>query len=217
MDIGRAFTFVTEDRDWVKKVLLGGLISFIPLVGQLYMMGYALEVLSNILKGRELPLPEITEDVGGKIVKGVLLWVILLVYALPLILIAGCSSGGAVLFPQVTKDADVAGMLSMVWSGCFGCLTLIYAILMALLAPFLWAIYADTGQFGDAFKLGEIFAMIKATIGQTIIVALISALAMSVAISVGVLICGVGQAFTTFYVLLVNSFLYASLYRQAKA
>ncbi len=216
MDIGRAFTFVTQDRDWIKKVLLGGLISFIPLVGQFYVVGYALEALGNILKGRELPLPEVTEDVGGKLVKGVLMWVILLVYALPLILIAGCSGGGVALIPGMAKSKDTADMLAAIWSSCFGCVTLIYAALMSLFVPFVWATYAETGQIGDAFKVNEIFGMIKATIGQTIIVVLVSGLAMSVAVSVGMLICGVGQAFTAFYVLLVNAFLYASLYRQAR-
>ena len=62
MDIGRSFTYVLDDDEWWKKVLLGGLLSLIPIVGPLYAIGYVLEVISNVIGGRETPLPEAVEN-----------------------------------------------------------------------------------------------------------------------------------------------------------
>ena len=36
MDIAKTFDFIKEDKDWVVKLLIVGLISLIPVVGQLY-------------------------------------------------------------------------------------------------------------------------------------------------------------------------------------
>ena len=58
MDIGRSFTFITEDKEWWQKVLLGGLLSLIPIVGQFYAVGYSIQVLKATIEGREIPLPE---------------------------------------------------------------------------------------------------------------------------------------------------------------
>ena len=102
MDIGRSFSYITEDQEWWKKVLLGGLISLMPIVGQLYVLGYVLETLKNVIAGREVPLPEIGEDFGGKLVKGLLLWVITFVYFLPLTLLSTCSGVGSSIFTGKT-------------------------------------------------------------------------------------------------------------------
>ena len=57
MDIGKAFSFVFEDEEWVSKILIGGLIALIPLVGQLVVLGYALKVAQNVAQGSPRPLP----------------------------------------------------------------------------------------------------------------------------------------------------------------
>lgn len=49
MDIGRSFTYVTQDQDWIKKVLLGGVITLIPVVGPFFALGYVLETMRNII------------------------------------------------------------------------------------------------------------------------------------------------------------------------
>ena len=216
MDIGRSFSYVTEDQDWVKKILLGGLISLIPFVGQIYLMGYVVEALRNVIAGRDVPLPEVTEDFGGKLLRGLLLSVITLIYFLPLIIVSTCSGIGSSVLPAVMQESDASGVAITSWGVCFGCISLILGILAGLHLPFVWSKYAETGEFGEAFKLGEIFEMLKSNIGQTIIVALISGVAGTIALLVGFVACGIGLIFTTFYAQLVTAFLYGSLYRRAK-
>lgn len=217
MNIGRAFTYVTEDQEWWKKLLIVGLISLIPVVGPFYVAGYVLAVLKNILQGRETPLPQAVEDFGGRIVKGLMLGIILFVYMLPLVVLGACSGGGAALFPNVIDDQNLAGTLATAWSGCFGCLALLLGVLIGLLAPFLWGIYAETGSLGAAFQVGKVFGMLKSVIGPTFVVLLVSGVAAFAAVLVGTLLCGIGNIFTITYLQAVMAFLYGSLYKQAQA
>lgn len=45
VDIGRAITYVFQDPQWLKKVLIGGLLSLIPIIGWLIIGGYWLRVI----------------------------------------------------------------------------------------------------------------------------------------------------------------------------
>ena len=215
MDIGRSFTYVLEDDEWWKKVLLGGLLSLIPVVGPLYAIGYVLEVIGNVIDGRETPLPEAVENLGGRIVKGLLAAAIMLIYALPLVVIMICPAVGIPVASNAA-DADAAGAIASIAVTCFGCIGAIYGALMGLVQPFAWGKFVETGQFGEAFKFGEIFGLLKANIGPALIVLLVYALASFLASMVGSILCGIGLFFALFYAQLVSAYLFGSLYRQAR-
>ena len=216
MDISRALAYITDDDDWLQKLLIGGLLSLIPVVGQIYALGYATQVLKNIIQGQESPLPDLTEDFGNKLLQGLIVAAIMLIYFLPLVLIAGTSGIGIALMANAA-DADVAGVLAAITGSCVGLLALILGIAAGVCLPYAWSGYAESGQFGEAFKLSKIFAMIKANVGPTLLTLLVVVLVGVVASSVGSVACGIGMAFTTFYARLVTSFLYGKLYRQAQA
>ena len=219
MDIGRSFTFVTEDEDWLRKVLIGGLISLIPIVGQLYLVGYALQVIKNTIEGRPVPLPEVTEDFGDKLLKGLLVLIIGFVLFLPVIIAGSISGIGSAILGSLaeTQAAETAGILMTLWGVCFGCVTFLLSLAISLLLPFALGKYAETEQFGDAFKLGELFDLLKANLGPAIIAILVSAAAGIAAGIVGSILCGIGFFFTGFYAQLISAFLYGSVYREAKA
>ena len=96
MDIGRSFTFVFEDEDWLKKVLIGGGLSIIPVVGQLFTIGYGLEVARRVAKGDPQPLPE-WGDWGGLLKDGFMAMVIGIVWMLPIIVVSSCAWIPAIL------------------------------------------------------------------------------------------------------------------------
>jgi hypothetical protein len=217
MDIGRSFTFITEDEDWLQKVLIGGLISLIPIVGQFYMVGYAIQVIKATIEGREIPLPEVTQDFGDKLLKGLMASIIVFLYFLPVMIVGSVSGGGAAILSNALDDPDAAGAVAAIWSSCLGCVSLVLGILISLFVPFAWSRYAESGQFGDAFKFGEIWNQLKDNLGPALIAILLSAAVGIAAGIIGLILCLFGSIFTGFYAQLVTAFLYGSVYRQAKA
>ncbi len=99
MDFGKAFTFAFEDPDWLKKILINGLIGLIPLVGQIYLMGWGLEVARRIAMG------------GPAVLSGCRLWhlpgprvqsfLVSLVWAAPIWLVSLVFAAVAALTPML--------------------------------------------------------------------------------------------------------------------
>ena len=83
IDFGRCFTFVTEDPNWVTKVLVGGLMALLTtvLIGIPFLMGYWGRTLKNVAAGVRHPLPE-WDDLGGLFGDGLRLFGVQLVYLL---------------------------------------------------------------------------------------------------------------------------------------
>jgi hypothetical protein len=46
MDVGRAFAFTFEDQDWLKKIAVVAIISLIPVIGQLWLLGWSSKLLA---------------------------------------------------------------------------------------------------------------------------------------------------------------------------
>jgi hypothetical protein len=215
MDIGRSFSYITEDEDWWKQVLIGGLLTLIPVIGQFYAMGYMVQVVKNVIEGREVPLPDALEDFGDKLLKGLIIWVVMVIYALPLIIIATCSGIGLGILDN-SQSSDAYNTASSVWGACLGCFGLLYGILLGLVAPFAYGRYADTGELGEALKLGQIWDMLQKNIGPAFIVLLVTIVAGLLASVAGIILCIIGTFATSFFANLVIAHLYGSLYRQAK-
>ena len=217
MDIGRSFSYILEDEDWWKKILIGGLLTLIPVFGQFYGLGYLVIAIKNVIDGREVPLPEAMEDLGGKFMKGLMVFVIGFVYMLPFIIVGACAGGGASAFASIIDDSDTAGIVSGIWGACFGCLSILYSIFVGLLLPFAIATYADTGVLGDAFKVGNMFGMLKSNIGPAFIVLVMQAVAQMLASIAGAILCGIGLFATMFFAQLIMAYLYGTLYAKARA
>ena len=107
MDIGRAFSYFTEDADWVKKVLIGGVVNLIPIVN-FAATGYWLSQTKNVYEGREVPLPE-WSDFGGFFMKGLMAAIAGFVYSLPAILIYCCAFIVPTLMSGGTSTGDQSG------------------------------------------------------------------------------------------------------------
>jgi len=90
LDFGRAFTSVTEDPDWIKKILIGGAFALLSsvLVGIPFVLGYFGRTLRNVVAGTARPLPE-WDDLGGIFSEGLRLAAVYLVYLLGVALVFG--------------------------------------------------------------------------------------------------------------------------------
>ena len=85
MDIANSFGYVFEDEDWGGKVLIGGLISLVP-IANVATIGYALRTMKHVAAGAPRPLPA-WENLGDDVVKGLLVAAACAVYARPLFLL----------------------------------------------------------------------------------------------------------------------------------
>jgi len=206
MDFGKAFSFVFEDEDWVKKIAVGGLLSLIPVIGIFLVLGWGVEITKRVINGDTEVLPD-WSDFGGYLSRGFMAFVIAFVFLLPVILIQSCSS-----LPYLYEAADETLLtIFTIVTVCFGCLTTIYSIGAYLILPAAIARYAATGEVGAAFKLGEVFNMVKNNLGTYGMVLLGGILASLVA-SLGVIACAIGMLFTAVYSFAINGHLWGQAY-----
>ena len=213
MDIGRSFTYMFEDQDWIKKILIGGVVSLIPIV-QLATLGYFIEALRNTAEGRELPLPE-WDDFGGKFMKGLMAFIAVFLYLLPIIFVMGVILGVATVIAG-SLDSDAAETVATICPLIGNCLVFVYGILVMLILPAAVIQYALTEQFGAFFRFGDMMALIKANVGGYIIALLVAMVAGLIAQIVGSIACGIGILFTLMWAYLVSANLFGNLAREAQ-
>jgi Protein of unknown function (DUF4013) len=216
MDFGKAFSYVFEDPDWLKKVGLGGVISLVPILN-FASAGYGLEVARRIINNDPRPLPE-WDNIGDKLVKGLLLAVIQVVYMLPMLLfvciiqvvnvvVLGAASSSS------SSDSTAATLVTAVMA-CFGCLAFLYSLFAGLVMPAAIGNYAAKGQLGAAFRFGEVWGLVQKNLGLYVMVLIVTIVAGLVA-SLGTIACIIGVVFTAFYAVLIMYHAYGQAYREA--
>jgi uncharacterized membrane protein len=196
MDIGATFGFITKDERWVMKVLIGGLVLLIPLIGTIAMYGYVIKTAQNVARGVEQPLPE-WSDFGDHLKRGFMQFVITIVYMLPYIVVY-------MLFAIITGVAGAAaeggqdsGPLALIGL-CLLPIALILALFGAIASYAGVVRYAVTESLGEAFKFNEIIALLRNNVGMWAMFFLLLIVASFVG-SLGVIACGIGMFFTIFF------------------
>lgn len=184
MDIGRAFTFFLDDPEWIKKVLLGALISLIPLVGGFILLGWGLAVARNVYHGSDNPLPD-WSDLGGYLVRGLIAWVGAFLWALPVVVLFVC----AVVAIIAASGSEAAVALIVLGSIGLSFLAIAY---LAFILPVPIARYAIKDDFGAMFEFGAIVDEIRRGIRPLLVVLLIWLVAAWVIVPLGMLACFVG-------------------------
>jgi len=209
MDFAKAFTYVFDDEEWVKKVLIGGVLSLIPIVN-LVTVGYWLKVLKNVAEGAAKPLPE-WDDFGDYFVKGLMSMLASLIWAIPIILMGAATAAiSALTGYDSAGTTNAAGPFVMCLWG-MSCLSGIWGLFLGLVLPAAHAVYAVKGDFAAFFRLDEIKNYITANLGNYII-ALLLFFAAQIIASFGVVLCFVGVAFTEFWSMLVGGHLLGQLH-----
>jgi hypothetical protein len=219
MDIGKAFTFVFEDEDWIVKVLIaagillvGVLFSWlllIPLIlAAALLSGYSVEITRRVIRGDVQVLPE-WDNWGELIADGIKVIVIGIVYALPAIILSLCLGipSGAL--------ADQAEGLSSVLSLLLSCLNFLWSIAISILLPAAIAFYVAKGELSAAFRFGEVFAFVRDNIKTYLITFLMTWVASFVGGLGAILICG--WLVTAPYGWMVTGHLYGQAYLEAAA
>lgn len=210
MDIGKALSYVFEDKNWLVKLIIGGILLIIPIVNFIS-VGYALRTLRNVAEGKEKPLPE-WDNWGDYFTKGLMVFLATLLYLLPLYILLGI--GGALGAVAGTIEEGALASIAALCGSLVYCLTSIYGIAFSLWLPGALTLYIFKGNFGSMFSFSEIFRYISTNIGNYLIAWIISAVAIFVA-SFGAILCIIGVIFTSFWAYLVWAHLFGQVWRAA--
>jgi hypothetical protein len=215
MNYGRAFSYVFEDPDWLKKVGIAGLISIIPILGQIIVLGWVLEVTRHIINGEPDVLPD-WSNFGEFLSKGFQAFVIVFVYLLPVFLISGCFQGlNAVLLNVDNEQVQALASVVSIVSICVSCFIIIYEIAIGMILPAALGNFAATGQVAAGFRFNEVFGLIRTAPGPYIIVLLLYIVTGIIA-GLGIIACFIGLFFTSAYAMTVNAHLWGQAYKAAK-
>lgn len=196
MDIGKSFTILFEDKDWLKKMLFGGLFTFLSmfLIGIPFLMGYLLRMVKKGIAGEFLPLPE-WDDFGGLFKEG-------LMYSLAII----------IYFIILSIVSTILGLIP-----CLGCiLAPLVFLLMPLIMPYITIRYSETNNFGDCFDFNGIYKYTMDNIKNLIIYALMVFVLSMISSTVGTILLGIGILFTNFWFLVGSAFLMVEVDKEAK-
>jgi len=208
MDIGSSFSYMFKDEDWIKKILIGGVVGLIPIVN-FAAIGYLIQIIRNVRDGQTLPLPE-WDAFGKYFVDGLWIFLIFLVWAIPIIVVACLQGVGTAVLTDASQDAaNALGIISV----CFTCVMVLWGLVIAAVSPAIMVLYAEVGEFMAGFRFSEIFDIIRANVGNYIIVILLIWVAGLIA-SFGVILCVIGVIFTQFWSYLVAGNLMGQLAAQ---
>lgn len=230
MDIGKSLTYMFEDEKWANKVVVGAVINMIPILN-FASAGYMLATIRNVANDITPSLPT-WDDFGDYFIKGLVLTIIGLIYALPLLILSCCPMVLMFLpaFSETGEMAAALGALSVAILGLFGLLVLLYALAYSFVMPAVMLHYASAEDFSAAFQFGPIFAFIRDNL-NSYLKAWLYVLVLGILIGIGqvavglfvgwIPICGwifswiigLGVAFWTY---LVMAYVYGSFAREVQ-
>jgi ABC-type transporter Mla maintaining outer membrane lipid asymmetry permease subunit MlaE len=210
MDFARAFTYVFDDPDWLKKIGIMALIFLIPIIGQLVLLGWMLRITRNVVANDPRPLPEM--DFGADLGTGFQAFIVGLVYAIPILIVA-------IPFSILTASAanssgNDAGVFVALASLCVVAFAIIYGLLLAFMLPAAYANMAVKKELGAGLRFGEIWKLVRSNPGAYLVVVAGTIVASLVA-QLGVIACFIGALATYVYAMAINGHLYGQAYREA--
>ncbi|HEY4025751.1 MAG TPA: DUF4013 domain-containing protein [Candidatus Dormibacteraeota bacterium] len=190
-ELSDSIAWPSRDPEWVSKVLLNGLILFIPIVGQLVVLGWMLAALDNLRAGQPVLPPAGFSHIG----RGVNLFVVILVY-------------GVVLAVVVTVLVGAGFAIALSASGSFSALGVVLTLLgygivllaylaLALASPAI-IVATERGGIAGGLNVVGVIRLLSADVEMSLRVGLF-ALVSYVIGGAGAIACGVGQLFTTPY------------------
>ena len=216
MDIGLALTYVTKDPQWVKKVLIGGLVIFVSLLLSIILVGllgfamfggYLVRTVRNVTNGEPNPLPE-WDDMGGDLVRGLKAFVGLLVWLAPVWILSICASG------LNFADSDGAAAFATILQLCL--ITPLSILLGVFVLPIIVGRFAEEEQIGAMLQFGDVIADIRATPIGVFLLYFVLSIITSILAYVGLIACLIGVIFTIAYAQYANAHAIGQIRRRTR-
>lgn len=190
-------------------MLIGGLLTLLPLVGAFMVFGYAFEVTRRAYEQNDA-LPE-WDDFGGYLVRGFIGWAGIFIWILPLFALLFCAVMPAIFLADATEGASLALLFGFIWI-----LVPFMLVLQWVIMPILFARYALDRTFATMFDFRAIYADIRHAGVQLLLVLAVSLGSQFVA-QIGFLACCIGIVFTAFYAQLTVAHATGQMYRSVRS
>lgn len=185
MNIGKSFSFMFEDKQWISKLGLGALLTFVPILNFAW-TGYMVALIRNVMADAQEPLPN-WDDFGKKLTDGLMLAVAGLVYALPIIIVF-CLPLSFMIVPAILAgESDFQGIAEAVAGFgtvlffCLLCVFIMYTLVLSVVYPAIMVLYAREGTLASCFKFREVFNLISKNMTP-----FLTAWGVNIAVSLGV-------------------------------
>lgn len=195
MDYTRALTFIFKEQNWIKKILIPGVITLIPVAGILHLIGWATEITNREIYNEPEKLPESAS--WQYLIRGIKLLITSFVYYIPMILIWAIlqffSWFWALIFNGNLESFGVQ-IFHFLSDAC----NFVYFFFFLFILPAIILNFLRTERIRDTFEFQKVYLLIKNN-KQTFLTLFI-ALAVSIVIaSLGVSIFYIGIIFTIPY------------------
>ena len=203
-----AFVWPFRDPEWVAKIAVMGLIMLIPIAGPITNLGWMLAGIDRLRAGQER-LPPANFDGFGR---GLLLFVVLLLYYLAL-----CAIAAVVYVPSVlifseegARDSTNPFLVSLavvLSSMAFGILTL--GSLVVTFATPAVILAVDRGGITAGLRVADIVRQLRVSPANTVVAGLML-IAASLIAQIGAVACVVGVVFTAAYAFAIQAWIVRS-------
>ena len=211
MNFSKPFTFIFEDPQWIKKILIIAAISLIPVIGWIFLLGWSLTVTRRIIRLETIALPEL--EFGDQITLGLKGWIVCLLYAIP-VLVFTLPFWIVSIMPTAYDPQGGPSILALIVAFCVPLLISIYLLMVNLFLPAALSNLAARGTVSAGVNLRQLVGLIKAAPGAYL-VDLAGVLIAGLIAPLGIVLCGVGLLVTSAYAAAVIAHFYAQAYREA--
>lgn len=215
MDIGKSFTFMFEDKDWIAKIAIGGLVVLLSMliVPIPLLVGYGLAVTKRVYEGDPNPLPE-WNNIGDLFVRGLYAMIGVLIWASPLILLVCCMALATTALGATGSGGDSDGLAALggLVIACLYCVLFVGGIAVNLFVYAPLTKFAINNQINTFWDFRGAWDFIRANPGNYLIAFLLTIVANFIA-GFGIIACFVGVFFTTFWGYLVAAHLFGQVAR----
>lgn len=165
MDIFEEIKFPLTDRDWIKKVLIGGILNIIPFLN-LISSGYNLKVMKKAIENNS-GMPE-WDDWGTLFIRGLMAFIISLIYLIIPIIVLLVSLGGIVFALISAILSGDKGMAIGVMGGGIGgiMIGLVLMMVFGFLIPMALSMFVNEDNISAAFRFKEVLSRIGSVFGD---------------------------------------------------
>ena len=207
-NLDEAFTFVFKDPNWLTKLLIGGVFTFLSIlfIGVPVILGYGIELLQRVRRGEKYPLPE-WKDVGVKFILGFKYFITLFVYYLPIMIVMI----PVIIFLVIASLNGIERPLESTPVGVLAFLLVMpYVIVIMLITPFIAVEFASHERIRDGLNVARVFNFCKRFWEEAAVVAAIS-IGLSLTAYLGIIFFIFGIFLTSFFVLCIQFHLYGQI------